>query len=94
MSGKKLRKVMDLDLDRAALTRPPKGFAADHPGIDLIKQQQWGMLARLPAEVALSKGLVSEIVTRFRLAAPIVDFLNRPFVHDVEKKRQYIFKLM
>ncbi len=94
LSGKKLRKVMDLDLDRAALTRPPKGFAADHPGIDLIKQQQWGMLARLPAEVALSKGLVSEIVTRFRLAAPIVDFLNRPFVHDVEKKRQYIFKLM
>ena len=49
LSGKKLRKVMDLDMDRAALTRPPKGFAADHPGIDLIKQQQWGMLARLPA---------------------------------------------
>jgi uncharacterized protein (TIGR02453 family) len=94
LNGKKLRKVMDLDIDRAALTRPPKGFSADHPGIDLIKQQQWGMLARLPAEVALNEGLVNEIVTRFRLAAPIVDFLNRPFVQDVEKKKQYIFKLM
>jgi len=94
LNSKKLRKVMDLDLDTAALTRPPKGFSADHPGIDLIKQQQWGVLARLPAEVALGENLVNEIVTRFRLAAPIVDFLNRPFVQDVEKKKQYIFKLM
>lgn len=95
LNDKKLRKVMDLDLDTAALTRPPKGFPAEHPGIDLIKQQQWGVLARLPAEATLGPGLVKEIVTRFRLAAPIVDFLNRPFVQDVEKrKRQYIFKLM
>jgi len=94
LNGKRLRKVMDLDLDRAALTRPPKGFSADHPGVDLIKQQQWGVLARLPAEIALGEGLVNEIVLRFRLAVPIVDFLNRPFVRDVEKKKQYIFKLM
>jgi uncharacterized protein (TIGR02453 family) len=95
LNGKKLRKVMELDLDRAALTRPPKGFCADHPAIDLIKQQQWGVLARLPAETALDKNLVYEIVTRFRLAAPIVNFLNRPFVQDSEKKkRQFIFKLI
>jgi uncharacterized protein (TIGR02453 family) len=94
LNDKKLRKVMDIDMDRSALTRPPKGFTADHPGIDLIKQQQWGVLVRLPAEAALGPGLVTEIVTRFRLAAPIVDFLNRPFVQDGEKKKQYIFKLM
>jgi uncharacterized protein (TIGR02453 family) len=94
LNGKKLRKVLDLDLDRSALTRPPKGFSADHPGIDLIKQQQWGVLARLSGETALGEGLVNEIVSRFRLAAPIVDFLNRPFVQDVERKKQYIFKLM
>lgn len=94
LNDRKLRKVMDLDLDTAALTRPPKGFSADHPGIDLIKQQQWGVLSRLPVETALGKGLVNEIVSRFRLAAPIVDFLNRPFVQGVEKKKQYIFKLM
>jgi len=95
LNGKKLRKVMDLDLDRAALTRPPKGFCADHPGIDLIKQQQWGLLARLPAETALNAKLANEIVERFRLAAPVVDFLNRPFVQEVEKKKkQYIFKLI
>lgn len=94
LNDRKMRKVMDIDLDRSALTRPPKGFCADHPGIDLIRQQQWGVLARLPGETALNRNLVNEIVSRFRLAAPIVDWLNRPFVRDVEKKKQYIFKLM
>jgi hypothetical protein len=51
-------------------------------------------VARLPADAGLGDGLVKEIVTRFRLSAPIVDFLNRPFIGNVEKKKQYIFKLM
>jgi uncharacterized protein (TIGR02453 family) len=93
LQEKKLRRLMDLD-SSATLTRPPKGFPADHPGIDLIRQQQWGVEASLPAETALGKNLVKEIVTRFRLAAPVVDFLNRPFTRDVEKKKQYIFRLM
>jgi uncharacterized protein (TIGR02453 family) len=93
LHDKKLRKVMDLD-QVEALQRPPKGFPADHPGIDLIRQQQWGLEARLPAEAALEEDFWNEIVMRFRLSAPVVDFLNRPFVGDVEKKKQYIFKLM
>jgi uncharacterized protein (TIGR02453 family) len=94
LNDRKLRKVMELDLDRQSLSRPPKGFPADHPGLDLIRQQQWGVVARLPAETALDANLVREVVTRFRLAAPVIDFLNRPFARDVEKKKQYIFKLM
>lgn len=94
LNDKKLRKVMDLDLDAQALSRPPKGFPKDHPGMDLIRQQQWGVVARLPVEAALQSSLPREVITRFRLAAPIVEFLNRPFVHSVEKKKQYIFKLM
>ena len=93
LHDKKLRKVMDLD-QVEALRRPPKGFPADHPGIDLIRQQQWGLEARLPADAALEEGFWKEIVMRFRLSASVVDFLNRPFVGDVEKKKQYIFKLM
>jgi uncharacterized protein (TIGR02453 family) len=94
LNDRKLRKVMELDPDVRALSRPPKGFPAEHPAMDLIRQQQWGVFARMPAETALKKTLVKELVTRFTLAAPIVDFLNRPFRRDVEKKRQYIFKLM
>jgi uncharacterized protein (TIGR02453 family) len=94
LNDKKLRKVMDLDLDTQALSRPPKGFPKEHPGLDLIRQQQWGVVARLSAQAALDAGFAGEVVKRFRLAAPIVDFLNRPFARDVEKKKQYIFKLM
>jgi hypothetical protein len=32
--------------------------------------------ATLPPELALEPGLVKEIVRRFRLASPVVDFLN------------------
>jgi hypothetical protein len=60
----------------------------------LIRQQQWGVETSLPGEIALGKNLVPEIVKRFRLAAPVVDFLNRPFLRDTEKKKQYIFRLM
>ena len=30
------------EFDGNALTRPPKGFPPDHPGIDLIRCRQWG----------------------------------------------------
>src|ERR1035437_4425989 len=32
-----------------ALTRPPKGFPSEHPGMDLIRCRQWGLAATLPA---------------------------------------------
>jgi uncharacterized protein (DUF2461 family) len=62
------------------MTRPPKGFAADHPAIDLVMQRQWGVAGKLPAEVAVSGTLVAEIVKRFKLAAPLVSFMNEPLV--------------
>lgn len=66
--------------DPMALSRPPKGFPAEHPAIEWIKWRQWGVTAHLPAETALKPGLAAEIEKRFRLAAPLVDFLNAPFV--------------
>ena len=64
--------------DPMALARAPKGFPADHPAIEWIKWRQWGVTAHLPAETALKPGLAEEIEKRFRLAAPLVDFLNAP----------------
>jgi uncharacterized protein (TIGR02453 family) len=64
----------------ARMTRPPKGFAADHPAIDLIMQRQWGIAAHLPAALALTPAFSSEIVGRFRAAAPLVTLLNEPLV--------------
>jgi uncharacterized protein (TIGR02453 family) len=64
--------------DPMALTRAPKGFPEDHPAMEWIKWRQWGVTAHLPAETALKPGLAEEIEKRFRLAAPLVDFLNTP----------------
>ena len=65
------------EFDGARLKRPPRGFAPDTPGLDLIQCRQWGVSAQLPAQAALEPGLVHEITRRFRLAAPVVHFLNQ-----------------
>jgi len=36
-----VRKVFE-EFEGNALTRPPKGFPCEHPGMDLIKCRQWG----------------------------------------------------
>ena len=77
LAGKKLMAKLT-EFDGLKLTRAPKGFPPDHPAIDLILQRQWGVSAVLPAAVALESTLLKEIVSRFRLAAPVVYFLNAP----------------
>jgi uncharacterized protein (TIGR02453 family) len=69
---KKLRRVFALH-DPMALTRAPKGFPAEH---------QWGVTAHLPPESALRPTLTAEVEKRFRLAAPVVNFLNAPLARS------------
>jgi uncharacterized protein (TIGR02453 family) len=71
-----------------ALTRPPKGFPADHPAIDLIQARQWGLSTTLPAEMAVKPDLTKEIVRHFKLAAPIVAALNTPIAASLEERSQ------
>jgi uncharacterized protein (TIGR02453 family) len=76
-SNKKLRGKLT-PFDGLKMSRAPKGFPADHPALDLIVQRQWGVSASLPAAAALTPGLVKEIVSRFKIAAPMVRLLNEP----------------
>lgn len=85
LEDKKLRRAME-SFDGLKLTRPPKGFPKDHPAMDLLVCQQWGVAATLPAETALDASLVRQIVQRFRLAAPLIAALNRPLVSERVKK--------
>jgi uncharacterized protein (TIGR02453 family) len=93
LENRKLRRVMDV-FSGMPLTRPPKGFPKVHPAMDLILCRQWGLEATLPAKEALKKEFPREIITRFRLAAPLVNALNRPLTHRVEKKRRPLFGLI
>ncbi|MGA7156753.1 MAG: DUF2461 domain-containing protein [Acidobacteriaceae bacterium] len=70
--------------EREALTRMPKGFAADDPADELVRSKSWGVSASLPAELALQPTLAREIVRRFRMATPLIDTLNAAILHREE----------
>jgi len=79
MAGGRLRSLMS-ETDTLSLTRPPKGFSADDPAIDLIMCKQWGLSATLPVDRATSPGLLKDVVERFKVAAPLIRLLNTPLI--------------
>jgi uncharacterized protein (TIGR02453 family) len=85
LSGRRLKAAMT-QFEGHPLKRPPRGFPADTPALDLILCRQWGLSARLPAEAAIKPTLLKEITTRFALAAPVIEFLNRPIVASADQK--------
>jgi uncharacterized protein (TIGR02453 family) len=74
------------ELQGERLSRPPKGFPADHPATEWLKLKQMYFWVELPAKLALEPGVAEEIVTRFRLMTPVMDFLNEPLL-AMKKKR-------
>ena len=92
VEDKKLRRAFQLH-DPMALTRPPKGFPVEHPAMEWIKWRQWGVTAHLPEETALEPNLASVVEKRFRLAAPLVDFLNAPLT-TAERRRPVMNALL
>jgi len=74
-----------------ALIRPPKGFPADHPAMDLVRCRQWGLSATLPPETALDPKFAATAIRYFKLAAPIVDALNTPIAAALKPKRKLLF---
>jgi uncharacterized protein (TIGR02453 family) len=92
IESKKLRAKMGMH-DPRALTRPPQGFPADHPAMEWIKWRQWGVIATLPAAEALKPKLAATVEEHFRLAAPLVDFLNEPLLRVAGNKKKPLFGL-
>ncbi len=63
-------------IDPDALSRVPKGFCSEHPAADLLRARNWGVRCTLPTALALEPALAPEIITCFRLMAPLVEMLN------------------
>ena len=61
-----------------SLVRPPKGFAIDHPALDLIKMKRWIYHTALDPKLATSPKILSEIVRRFKVLLPVMEELNKP----------------
>ena len=57
------------------LTRPPRGYAADHPAIEDIKRKDFVAIASLSRHEVTGTGLVNLASKRFSEAAPFMQFL-------------------
>ena len=90
--AKPLRNLMG-ELQMEQLTRVPKGFPKDHPAEDLLRGKGWGFEALLPAKIVTTPKLVPEIVKRFRVIAPFLDFMNRPLVQRTHKPKRMLFSV-
>lgn len=60
-----------------SLTRPPRGFAADHPAVDDLKRKDFIALAEISRKEILSPDLVELVTKRFIAATPLVNYLCR-----------------
>lgn len=92
IENRKLRARMEL-FDPRKLTRPPKGFPAEHPAMEWLKWRQWGVIVTLPPADALQPDLSAVAEKYFRLAAPLVNFLNAPLLRKAGAKRKPLFAL-
>jgi uncharacterized protein (TIGR02453 family) len=73
-------------LKGAKLARVPKGFAADHPAADLLRQKQWYFYATFPASLATRPTFAKEIVRHFRLLWPFVQYLNEAVIQQLREE--------
>lgn len=69
-------------LDPNALTRNPKGFAADHPAGDLLRARNWGVTVPFSTQQALDPSFAAQVAASFRRAAPFLYLLNEPFLQS------------
>ena len=58
------------------LARPPKGYEADNPNIDLLKFKQLYVQRNLEDGLVLSKQLIPEILKSYKVAQPFFNFFD------------------
>ena len=65
------------DLDGDRLSRPPKGFDAEHPAIEYLKLKSFTVSEAFTAKDAVSKEYPKMLAESFKAAYPLVTFLRR-----------------
>jgi uncharacterized protein (TIGR02453 family) len=63
------------ELSGDSLSRPPRGYAADHPAIEDLKYKDFVAMAALGFDEATKPGLVKLAAKRFAVTAPFMAFL-------------------
>ena len=66
------------ELQGDAMSRVPRGYSADHPAADFLKQRQFYAGAEFPATLAYSRDFYPTLLATFKALMPLVRFLNEP----------------
>ena len=65
-------------MDREAeLTRPPKGYPADHPGLEYLRLKSFTVTAAVEDDRLIDKRSLKTILSYYAAAVPLVKFINR-----------------
>ena len=59
------------------LTRPPKGYEAENPAIELLKLKSFVVMSAVNDTELTGKELANKVVDHFETMMPLVDFLNK-----------------
>ena len=59
------------------LSRPPKGYSADWPDIDLLKYCDYCSMHEIPRKTVLSDGFFEEVVRVWKATVPLNRFIER-----------------
>ncbi|MEE8308055.1 MAG: DUF2461 domain-containing protein [Gammaproteobacteria bacterium] len=73
MNNKNLKQRFELS--GSSLTRPPRGFAKDHPLIDDLKRKDFIAISNMDHESLTNPNVVAEIAAAFKSATPLMKFL-------------------
>jgi uncharacterized protein (TIGR02453 family) len=77
LANRTLRRLLG-ELQGDQLSRMPKGFPSDHPAEDLLRRKRFILYVELAPDIATTRALYNEIVSRFRAMVPFLDFLTAP----------------
>jgi uncharacterized protein (DUF2461 family) len=60
-----------------SLTRPPRGFDADHPCIEDIKRKDFAIMTSIEDDRVVGPAFRRDVLDAFRAATPFLAFLSK-----------------
>lgn len=88
LAAPSVRKLLG-ELEGEKLSRVPRGFPTDHPAADLLRYKYYIFYKELPPTLATSPKLYKEIVDRFRVMTPFLQFLTASFAAKQKKPNAF-----
>ena len=77
INKKKFKDIFGSLSESEKLSRPPKGYEADNPAIELLKLKSFIVMKEVKDAELIGKELANKVVDHFETMMPLVDFLNK-----------------